>query len=130
MLTNVMKKAYLNKVYNALPIRLTSEWRMKIACQFALESDFGRSRLAVSSNNHCGMKVPVLRVTTATNISSYDVGSFASYDSFESCLSDYLIWLAYNKVNSYSQWEKSLRIYCPESDYYNRINSIYKQFKK
>ena len=129
MLTNVMKKAYLNKVYYALPIRLTPEWRMKIACQFALESDFGRSRLAVSSNNHCGMKVPALRVSTTTS-STLDVGSFASYDSFESCLVDFLIWLAYNKVNTYSQWEKSLKVYCPEADYYARINSIYKQFKK
>lgn len=123
-----MKKAYLNKVYYALPIRLTHEWKMKIACQFALESDFGRSRIAVSHNNHCGMKVPVLRVTTTTS-SCLDVGSFASFDSFESCICDYLLWLAYNKVNSYSQWENALRIYCPESDYLNRINSIYKQFK-
>lgn len=128
-MTEVMKRAFLNKVFNALPLRLTYEWRMKIACQFALESDFGKSRLAVGQNNYCGMKVPALRVTTCIS-PTLEVGGFASYNSFEDCITDYLIWLAYNKVNSYSQWEMSLRTYCPESDYLRRIYSIYNQFKK
>lgn len=129
MTTDIMKRSFLNKVYNALPIRISHEWRMKIACQFALESDFGKSRLSVGFNNYCGMKVPVLRVTTCIDSSDHS-GEFAHYDSFESCICDYLIWLAYNKVNTYSQWESSLRRYCPEADYYKRINSIYYQFKK
>ena len=128
-MTEVMKRAFLNKVYNALPLRMSPHWRMKIACQFALESDFGKSRLAIGQNNFSGMKVPALRITTCIS-PTLEVGGFATYNSFEDCLCDFLIWLAYNRVNSYTEWETALRHYCPEADYYNRINSIYKQFKK
>lgn len=102
-----------------------------IACQFALESNFGQSRIARTRHNLCGMKHPQLRPT-------YDLlraATFADYDSKESCFKDYQLWLAYSKFTQFDLsnvecFKAKLRSknYCPETDYIDRIQSIFDWF--
>lgn len=103
-----------------------------IGCQFALESSFGNSRIAKVKNNYCGMKVPRLRPTLNINSGS----GFASYDSLDDCIVDYVLLLSYNHFN-YQQLVNldcflarlaTIR-YCDDDGYIDAINNIYKQFK-
>lgn len=101
-----------------------------IACQFALESNFGNSRLAIHYNNHCGMKAPFTRPTT-----NYESDSFAHFKDVESCVIDYCYWLCYNRVTQYQLQNLDLFIsrldelgYCPDDDYISKIEDIYIQF--
>lgn len=102
-----------------------------IGCQFALESNYGRSRIAIELNNHCGMKKPLQRITFADRSSNL---KFASYPSLEDCVCDYFAWLCYNKfsqatMSDLSLFKAKLKLsgYCPEPGYVNRIESIYNQ---
>lgn len=102
-----------------------------IGCQFALESNFGDSRIAKTKNNLCGMKVPLLR--PSTNI-GFD--GFAQYPSKYFCEIDYVLWLAYNRFSGHDltnleHFTAHLKAkkYCPDSDYIERINNLYQQFK-
>lgn len=102
-----------------------------IGCQFALESNYGNSRIAKTRNNFCGMKAPFLR--PSTNIG---YKGFARYPSKYFCEIDYLTWLAYNRftvhdLSNLEQFQLVLKAkkYCPEVDYIERINNIYKQFQ-
>lgn len=105
-----------------------------IGCQFALESDFGRSSLAVGNENYCGMRNPSMRISTAHHAGD---GSYnwASYDDLYSCVIDYLFCLQYHHpcFDNYSSvlgFSNFIRkFYCPEKDYIDRINSIFQQFK-
>lgn len=134
-----LKNGFVMSVANALRRynSLSSDVRLFIACQFALESDYGRSRIAARNTNYCGMKVPALRLSTAINKGVVDsVGDFAKYNSFADCVLDYVLWLQYNKIPSSAQtdleaFERFLHDskYCPALDYLSRIEAIYKQFK-
>ena len=109
----------------------TKDVAIYIACQFALESKFGTSRLAKEQNNIAGMKSPKARPTTCIDNSD----TFAKYSSIENCVIDYFLCLAYHKtirfdfvsiprfIASVMPW------YCPESDYTSKIQFIYSQFK-
>lgn len=112
------------------------EVRLFIACQFALESFYGLSSLAVKSHNYCGMKTPLVRISTADNagvVSPKD--TFARYAGLDWCVCDFVLCLQYHKplsdirssVQSYQNFIKSW--YCPEKDYLFKINLIYNQFK-
>lgn len=125
------KLTFLSLVYDRFIVTCSHEVALFIACQFALESDFGRSYCATKYHNLCGMKVPVYRPTLCQN-----KGGFACYIDDYDCINDYLLWLAYNKFNRYDLshldvFKKMLVVkgYCPESDYIKRIESIYQQFK-
>lgn len=129
MMTN-KQLSYIRKVANFF-VFASEEVASFIGCQFALESDFGRSRLAVECNNHCGMKSPKVRP-------SYDVypcSVFAEFDSFEECLLDYSLWLAYMRftaleVQELQKFKDKLYKckYCPEPDYISKIEKIYNEF--
>lgn len=101
-----------------------------IACQFALESNFGKSDLATSSFNHCGMRKPVVRPTLAL---SYVTLPFAHYNSLDDCIVDYMLCITFRKPMSIDLSSVSRYIafikgwYCPETDYTDKILSIYKQ---
>lgn len=105
-----------------------------IGCQFALESDYGRSTLALNHHNYCGMKCPLVRVSVADNYQD-NVANWAYYSSLEQCICDYMFCLAYRKpcsyvfetINHFTAFIKGW--YCPESSYINKIQSIYTQFK-
>lgn len=102
-----------------------------IACQFALESNFGESNLAVKYNNHSGMRQPLSRPTCSSG-SSF---GWAAYADLTHCVVDYLFCLLANRLSSAGF--KSLpnfkvfiaKFYCPETTYIERINNIYQQFK-
>lgn len=104
-----------------------------IACQFALESAYGTSRLARESFNISGMKVPHVRLSTSVA----DDNGFAVYSSFNSCICDFFYWLQYNGFNqSHLKCDLSVYLakfsklnYCPDHDYIKNINSIYQLFK-
>lgn len=104
-----------------------------IACQFALESNYGRSDLALMDCNISGMKKPFYRVTTANINSAF---KFAHYDDEESCVLDYFFWLQMNRFNQHTLSHLDAFIielrnsgYCPEKGYVDKIINIYKQFK-
>lgn len=104
-----------------------------IACQFALESNFGRARMVETKHNYCGMKCPSYRPTLDLD---FKPNQFARYRSLIECEIDYLLWLAYNRFNrfdlscidSFSRLLKA-KSYCPEKDYIEKIQSIYQLFK-
>lgn len=105
-----------------------------IGCQFALESNFGTSRLARVSNNYCGMKPSFRRVSYRIYLKE-DKG-FAVFDSLDSCVLDYVSWIFYNRpsrqelayLDSFIIFLRNSG-YCPEKDYISKIQSIYQQFK-
>lgn len=103
-----------------------------IACQFALESNFGQSRLAKLKNNYCGMSLPKSRISMNIAVS----GNFAEFDSFESCVIDYCYWLAYNRFTYMDLFNLDLftrkliaKGYCPETDYLDRVFTLYNSLK-
>lgn len=106
------------------------EVRLWIACQFALESNFGTSPLAADNENYCGMKSPVRRINFCDSTSK----EFASYSSLVACVVDYLLWLAWNHftvldckdVNKF-KLRMVASVYCPENGYIEKIDSIYLQ---
>lgn len=127
------KLDFLNLVVSLLPIHFDNEVAHFIACQFALESDFGQSAMSLCQNNFCGMKVPSLRATLCLNPD--EKGKFAKYSGITSCVHDYVVWLVamkftrqdYNNIQVFSNHLK-LSGYCPDPDYIDRINSIYNQY--
>lgn len=129
------KKNFISRVSAEFSIYhfLNSDICDFIACQFALESDFGESYLALHCNNFCGMKMPKKRVTTAFLNSN----EFAEYISLSSCVEDYILWLLYARpsriaLSSLDAFKSWLRVsgYCPEPLYIERISQIYKQYFK
>lgn len=105
-----------------------------IGCQFALESSFGESPLAHSNNNYCGMKNPLVRISTAIH-SGNGQYHWAQYPNLFHCVIDYLLCLQYHRPIS-TQYDSIVhfsqfisKFYCPDKDYINRINLIYQQFK-
>lgn len=103
-----------------------------IACQFALESNFGTSSLALTQHNFCGMKIPYKRCFFGYRISNDS--EFAAYDSLDSCVIDYVAWLFYqrpstNQLLYLSNFKVFLLNsgYCPELGYLDRIFNIYNQ---
>lgn len=104
-----------------------------IACQFALESNFGRSHLSTLYNNMCGMRMPLVRITTAI---AKDVNSgFAIYSSIHDCIIDYMLCLQYHRpmsdiresIERFKFFIKNW--YCPEVDYLNKITKLLKSYK-
>lgn len=112
----------------------SSESSTWFACLFALESSFGTSRLAISLNNHCSMKVPRVRVSVCQNFCDNTGEIWASYSNLSDCVLDFVLWLQYQKPK---RWELGnletlysyFRSYCPEKDYIDKINNIYSNFK-
>lgn len=103
-----------------------------VACQFALESNFGKSRLAKVNNNYCGMCLPKSRLSLNIAVS----GNFAAYKSLDDCVIDYCYWLAFNKINYVDLFNLNLysrflvaKKYCPESDYIDRIFNLFNSLK-
>lgn len=133
IMTTQEKISFLNQVISLLPECIGHDVRRFIACQFALESDFGSSAFALCNNNFCGMKVPALRITLALNNEAKN--EFAWFSGITSCVHDYLLWLQSNKfsrteLNNLDTFRSHLGFsdYCPESDYLDKINTIYSQY--
>lgn len=105
-----------------------------IGCQFALESAFGRSQLAVNHHNYCGMKCPLVRPSVAENYKN-QTDKWAYYLSLEQCICDFMFCLAYRKplsivfesIKEYTSFIKGW--YCPENSYINKITNLFNQFK-
>lgn len=104
-----------------------------IGCQCALESAFGKSTIAIENHNILGMKLPKVRLSTAIG----ENRGHAVYPSIYSCLCDFFYWLQWNRFTK-SDLSKDLISYlrkfrrcgyCPSSEYINKINLIYQQFK-
>lgn len=113
---------------------ITGDVALFIACQFALESSFGSSNLSKKNNNYCGMKLPVVRLSTAKNFGSSD--KWAVYLSLFDCITDFVLLLQFHKPNSctfdsishYKQFIDGW--YCSDKSYLDKINSLYVQFSK
>lgn len=127
------KLVFVDSVVNYLRIYLpdaSDEVRYWIACQFALESNFGLSYQAKKNNNYDGMKIPQIRPSLNTALA----GSFSAFTSLECCVIDYCYYLCYNHVTRYQLFHlelftarlKSLK-YCPDSDYIDKVNSLFNQ---
>lgn len=127
------KDGFLMLVSNSLPRIISSEVRHYIACQFALESNFGTSPSSCFSHNLCGMRVPAIRLTYCLNYD--DKGQFAKYLNESQCISDYVIYLQALKFNRFElslipAFRRKLDLvgYCPDLGYLDRIDSIYIQY--
>lgn len=104
-----------------------------IACQFALESNWGTSPLAINYSNYCGMRCPLVRPTLALNYEDAPIGVFARYGGLYDCVEDYMLCISFHKpmrkeledVNLFSSF---LKFYCPEKSYIKSVYSIYNQF--
>lgn len=103
-----------------------------VACQFAFESNFGRSNLAIEACNHSGMKVPHSRV--CNNIGSYK--GFSKYSTLGQCILDYILWVFYNRpsrvdLSCVSSFMKFLerKCYCSDFGYTQAIYSLYKKYE-
>lgn len=132
-MTTLEKKDFLNLVTKLLPEFISIEVRHFIACQFALESNFGTSPSAVCNGNYCGMKVPVLRATFCLNPT--EVNQFALFSGIVSCVHDYILWCQSFKFTRYEfehlpYFKKHLEIsgYCPDFDYIDKISKLYSQY--
>lgn len=124
---------FLRNVFN-------SDVCLFIACQFALESAFGNSTLAVSHHNFCGMKTPAKRYGKyllsfpACHTNQPKLGEFAWYDNLDDCVIDYVCWVLYFRPSltnlssacQYAAWID--KKFCPEKDYVDNIISLYNQF--
>lgn len=130
----INKKKWLNdiadKLFNYVPV--CDAVRHLIACQFALESDFGRSSAARYFYNISGMSFPKRRLTLAIYVTNKP---YACYDSIEDCLIDYALYLAYwriqpketQSVDGFCRFLTRVN-YCPASTYTDSVKSIYKQY--
>ena len=103
-----------------------------IACQAALESAFGESRLAKESFNFFGMKQPIHRITSSVGVD----GDFAVYKSTGWCVHDYFLWLQYQRFNQSDLRNPHLFLaklkssgYCPDKDYIKRITNLFNSYK-
>lgn len=101
-----------------------------IACQAALESNFGTSYLAQHFHNLFGMKVPKKRLTVA---SPYKKGEHCKYSGDYTSVLDYLLWLSYNRINlvertSVDAFKDFLvaKKYCPSAKYVDSVDAVYK----
>lgn len=105
-----------------------------IACQFSLESYFGESDLACVNNNFCGMRNPLVRISSALHAGDCNF-HWAQYVSLQTCVIDYLLCLQYHRpssidYDSVAHFSRFIsKFYCPERDYIDKINLIYQQFK-
>lgn len=127
------KLQYINSIaYNSIfPDFISNDVLWFIGCQFALESDFGRSLLAKSQCNHSGMKKPLRRISYSNLESNM---KFAVYSTVSDCIADYLLWLVNNNftqaaMSDLSLFKVKLRIsgYCPEKGYIEKIENIFNQ---
>ena len=114
-------------------VRCSADVRDFIICQFALESNFGKSRLAHDCNNYCGMRYPRVRISSICELD--DRSGFAKYPDIYHCIADYFLCLQYHRPIS-SDWEnlnhfKSFikKFYCPEKDYLERITNLFNHLK-
>lgn len=98
-----------------------------IVAQFCLESDFGRSPISNNRHNICGMRQPTKRLTCALPESKV----FACYSSYDVCIVDYLMCLAYhgctlNHLQTISNYRTFIgRFYCPDHGYLNCVDKLY-----
>lgn len=128
------KKDFLLRVYRwfARYECFSKDVAFFIASQIALESDFGRSRLATEFNNFIGMKISLVRPSTRLAYNFAD--EFSRYSSFDDCMLDYLLAVTYHQPlkNDLIRLENYVRFisrwYCPERFYSESILSIYNQF--
>lgn len=132
---NKEKLDFIDKVVDALSRycpQMMVDVKYFVACQFALESNFGQSRLAMTKFNFCGMSRPNCRLSLNIALT----GNFAEFLSFDDCIIDYCYWLSYNKFNYMMLFNLDLFTrhliaskYCPESDYIDRIYSLFNSLK-
>lgn len=120
---------FIVTITDELPHTLSINARIYIACQFALESNYGTSSIAMNKLNYCGMKKAHNRITTR----SFDIDNshFATYNSRYDCICDYLLWLCYYNVSQSATIDTLKRIfvnYCPEPYYTERIDKVYNAF--
>lgn len=113
--------------------RLSSDVRDFIICQFALESDFGTSRISLDSRNYCGMRYPLVRLSMA--LDKDPQSGFAVYGTLQDCVHDYFLCLQYHRPFSHV-WDDVEKFksfiapwYCPERDYLDKITKIFNQLK-
>lgn len=134
-LTLQCQLAYLKDLFTLVndSFNCSSSVALWIACQSALETDFGRSRLYAVNNNCFGMKYPRKRLTLSVS----ELSNHASYRSLPDSVIDYGYWLAnngftINNLYSLDSFRDRLCLFnfnpkC--SLYLDSVNSIYNQFK-
>lgn len=102
-----------------------------IACQSALETDFGSSKICKENCNLFGMKNPVLRLTTSIG----ENRGHALYTSRFESIADYFLWLQWSKFNQSVlrdldrfKVQLSRSSFNPNPDYVDSVNNVYQSF--
>ena len=113
------------------PYGFSDEVSEFVGCQFALESDFGKSSLAKEHQNYCGMRFPLVRPTLAKPI---DGSSFAAFDNLVLCVVDFILCFAYHQpcrkdMEIINYYKSFIKWYCPEKTYIQRITNLFNQFQ-
>lgn len=106
-----------------------------MACQSALECDFGRSELALCVSNMFGMKPPKRRYTTS--VGSYRVGvvDYARYSSVHSSVVDFIFRhiacgatnYDFSSIGAYKAFLKRSK-YASDSNYLSKIYGLFNQY--
>jgi uncharacterized FlgJ-related protein len=126
-------KFYNDNLLNFDWVRCSEDVKDFIICQFALESQFGKSRLAHDCNNYCGMRYPRVRIATSCEID--EKSGFAKYPSIYYCIIDYFLALQYHRpfredLEDVEKFKRFIsKFYCPERDYIERITKLFNQLK-
>lgn len=128
------KKEFLNRIESFVLKRfpfVSVPVARFIACLSALESDFGRSRIALENHNLIGMKVPFVRLSTCIGMNR----DHAVYPSDECCLCDLFYWFQWHKMDqeNFKTLTGFLRKfkgcnYNPSSDYVDIIINLKNQY--
>lgn len=106
-----------------------------IACQFALESDFGDSPVAIDNHNFGGMKIPSYRISAGCSRHDNSHPVYLQFADARSFMIDYFYRCAWyhfdlRSLKNLDDFKRELcnSGYCPEKSYISRIESIYNQF--
>ncbi|MBO7734947.1 MAG: glucosaminidase domain-containing protein [Methanobrevibacter sp.] len=105
-----------------------------IACQSALETNYGTSDLCRLFKNYFGMRNPMSRPSTSKVWGNCQF-EWANFNSCYSSIVDYFLCVAYRKplakelenLDLFKYFIKNW--YCPEKDYIEKVSNIMSNFK-
>lgn len=113
---------------------LSSDTILFIACQAALESDYGNSPLCRYYHNYFGMRNPMTRPSTS-KVRGLSQFEWADYYNCQYSIIDYFMCLSFHKplskeLDNLELFKAFIRSwYCPEKNYLDKITKIFNQFK-
>ena len=129
---NKQQELFVKKITENSLMQSVFNYKMRIvvAAQFALESNWGKSKIATENSNLCGMKMPKTRPTTA----KAERNGYAAYLNEYDCIVDYVIWIMWGRpyfkklwhLDNYMQYLKE-KNYSEDENYDAKVEAIYNE---